>query len=165
MTESSNPLELIAVAAMCSNRVIGKSGKLPWHIPEDLAFFKQLTSGYPVIMGRKTFESIGRALPNRRNVIISKSLETAPEGTSLFNSIDELSRPEACLYGKVFVIGGAQVYASLMQKIGEIYLSYIYEEHEGDTFFPEFEEAFEPFVVIKKYESFEVRHHMRRPGA
>ena len=165
MNETSSPLELIAVAAMSSNRVIGQSGTLPWHIPEDLQFFKQLTSGHPVIMGRKTFESIGHPLPNRLNVIISTSLKTAPEGTLLLTSIDRLSEPDACLNGKVFVIGGAQLYTSLMQQIGEIYLSYIYANHEGDVFFPEFEDDFAPYDVIRRYEIFEVRRYLRRSRA
>lgn len=160
MSQELNPLQLIAVAAMSSNRVIGRDGKLPWHFPEDLKFFKQLTSGHPVVMGRKTFESIGRPLPNRQNVILSTTLDKAPEGTSLVSSVDDLNR----LKGKVFVIGGAQIYAALMNRIDELYLSYIYDEHEGDTFFPEFEEHFSPYESIRQSDHFEVRHYVRLTG-
>ena len=159
--QSDNPLELIAVAAMSSNRVIGRCGQLPWHLPEDLKFFKELTSGHPVIMGRRTFESIGRPLPNRHNVVISKSLDSAPEGTSLISSIEDLDAPELRLNGKVFVIGGAQVYACLMPRIDERYLSYIYEEHEGETKFPDFEEGFADFSLIRTHDLFEIRHYTR----
>ncbi len=161
MNDSLKPLKLIAVAAMSCNRVIGKAGKLPWHIPEDLQFFKRLTSGSPVLMGRKTFESIGRPLPDRRNFIVSTSLDSAPEGTMVINSIDELNDLEPRLSGKVFVIGGAQIYASLMGEISEIYLSYIYDKHEGDTYFPEFEKHFAPYEIILKNDLFEVRHFTR----
>ena len=161
MMQAANQLELIAVAAMSSNRVIGKAGQLPWHLPEDLKFFKELTSGHPVLMGRRTFESIGRPLPNRHNVIISKSLDSAPEGTSLISSIEALDDPESGLQGKVFVIGGAQVYASLMPRIAEIYLSYIYKEHEGETEFPHFEEGFAKFSLIRSHDLFEIRHYAR----
>ena len=83
-------MKIHLIWAQDQNGGIGKDRKLPWHIPEDLQFFKQLTSGHPVIMGRKTFESIGHPLPNRLNVIISTSLKTAPEGTLLLTSIDSL---------------------------------------------------------------------------
>lgn len=161
MTQAPDPLRLIAVAAMAGNRVIGKDGKLPWRLPEDLEFFKQLTTGHPVIMGRRTFESIGRPLPERRNIIISKSLKTAPAGTDLVASIDALRLPPVNLSGRVFVIGGAQIYTALMPQIDEIYLSYIFENHQGDTVLPEFEDFFDLREVIRKYESFEVRHYVR----
>lgn len=161
MTQSSPPLQLIAVAAMASNRVIGINGKLPWKLPEDLKFFKQLTSGYPVIMGRKTLDSIGRPLPGRRNIIISRTLKSAPAGTDLVASIEALRLPSVNLHGRAFVIGGAQIYTALMPQIDEIYLSYIFEDHQGDTTLPEFEESFELSKVIKKYKDFEVRHYLR----
>lgn len=161
MTQSPDPLRLIAVAAMASNRVIGKNGKLPWRLPADLDFFKRLTTGYPVIMGRKTFESIGRPLPKRRNIIISTTLKIAPSGTDLVASIDALRLPSINLSGKAFVIGGAQIYAALMPQIDEIYLSYIFEDHQGDATLPEFETSFDLKEVIKKYDDFEVRHYFR----
>ena len=161
MTQTPDPLRLIAVAAMASNRVIGRNGKLPWKLPEDLEFFKRLTTGYPVIMGRKTFESIGRPLPKRRNIIISNTLKTAPSGTDLVASIDALRLPSNNLSGRAFVIGGAQIYNALMPQIDEIYLSYIFEDHQGDVTLPEFEKSFDLKEVIKKYDAFEVRHYLR----
>lgn len=165
MIMPASQLELVAVAAMASNRVIGRSGQLPWHIPEDLKFFKELTSGHPVLMGRRTFESIGHPLPKRHNVIISQSLDSAPAGTSLIRSTESLHSPDLAISGKVFVIGGAQVYASLMPLINEIYLSFIYEEHEGDTTFPEFEENFGEYSLIRSYDRFEIRHYIRNTDA
>jgi dihydrofolate reductase len=158
---STSALKLVAVAAMASNRIIGKEGQLPWHLPEDLKFFKALTTGHAVLMGRKTFESIGRPLPNRQNIILSKSLTSPPDGTILVSSAEEIFSPELDLKGKLYVIGGAKVYESLMSQTSEIFLSYIHEEYSGDTSFPHFEEAFGNYTVIEKFDLFEVRHYIR----
>jgi len=158
---SGNQLKLIAVAAMASNRVIGKNGQLPWHLPEDLKFFKELTSGHAVIMGRKTFDSIGRPLPKRKNIIISKSLQRAHAGTSLVNSIEEIFSANLGVTGDLYVIGGAQVYESLMPHISELFLSYIHKEYSGDTTFPEFENKFGDYKQVKQFDQFEVRHYKR----
>ena len=158
---SGNNLKLIAVAAMASNRVIGKNGQLPWRLSEDLKFFKELTSGHAVIMGRKTFDSIGRPLPNRKNIIISKSLQRAHAGTILVKSIEEILSADLGLTGELYVIGGAQVYESLMPHISELFLSYIHQEYSGDTTFPEFENTFGDYKLIKQFDQFEVRHYVR----
>ncbi len=151
---------LIAVVAMASNRVIGRGGELPWHLSEDLKFFKRLTSGGTVAMGRKTYESIGRPLPNRRNVILSRSLGAPPKGCELARSIDDLPAGDG-----IFVIGGAEIYAALLPRIDEIVLSYVFEPHEGDTFFPEFEDEFELAETLLETPEFEVRRYLRRPPA
>lgn len=158
---STSTLKLVAVAAMASNRIIGKAGQLPWHLPEDLKFFKELTSGNAVLMGRKTFESIGRPLPNRQNIILSKSLAIPPDGTTVVSCAEEIFSPELDLKGDLYVIGGAKVYESLMPQTSEIFLSYIHEEYSGDTSFPQFEEAFGNYAVIQKFDLFEVRHYVR----
>ncbi len=153
----TGPLRLIAVVAMASNRVIGKDGGLPWHLPEDLKFFKKLTSGGTVVMGRKTYESIGRPLPNRRNIVLSRSLESAPEGCELATGIDDIQ-----LSGDVFIIGGAQIYSALMDQLDEIILTYVFEPYEGDTLLPEFEAGFEMKEVIALTPEFEVRRYARK---
>lgn len=158
MTPAAPP-RLIAVVAMASNRVIGRDGQLPWHLPGDLKFFKKLTSGGTIIMGRKTYESIGRPLPNRRNIVLSKSLESAPEGCELARDIDAID-----IDGDAFVIGGAQIYAALLPRIDEIILSYIFEAHAGDTVLPEFEDDFEQVGVLLKTPEFEVRRYSRLAG-
>jgi len=158
---SCNQLKLIAVAAMASNRVIGKNGQLPWHLSDDLKFFKELTSGNAVLMGRKTFDSIGRPLPNRKNIIISKSLQRAHEGTILVKSIEEIFSEGLGITGDLYVIGGAQVYELLMPHTTELFLSYIHQKYSGDTTFPEFESTFGEYKVVRQFDHFEVRHYVR----
>ena len=155
--EDNSPLRLIAVVAMASNRVIGKDGGLPWHLPEDLKFFKQFTTGGTIVMGRKTYESIGRPLPNRRNIVLSRSLETAPEGCELAADLGDLD-----LSGDVFIIGGAQIYAALLDQLDEIIMTYVFDAYEGDTLLPEFEDGFEMREVLALTPEFEVRRYTRK---
>ena len=155
-------MRLVAVVAMASNRVIGRDGDLPWQFPEDLKFFKSLTMGHPIVMGRKTFESIGRPLPKRRNIVLSRTLEQAPEGCELIGSIDELGPGGLDLRGTVYVIGGTQIYAALLPALSEIILTFVHEPHEGDTFFPRFEDRFELSEVLLRSEDYERRRYVAR---
>lgn len=150
---------LIAIVAMSSNRVIGRNGTLPWHFPEDLKFFKRTTLGHPILMGRTTFESIGRPLPGRQNIVLSRTL--APrEGVTVIRTLEEL--PQACPEADtVFVIGGAQVYAELLPKCDGLYLTWIEQPYEGDTFLPAFEHLFTLKEVLEKTESLEFRYYER----
>ena len=161
---SAKSYSLIAVVAMASNRVIGRDGQLPWQLPEDLKLFKKITLGHPILMGRKTYESIGRPLPKRRNIVISRTWE-APEGidVEVIKSPDQLN--SLGFEGQVFLIGGAQVYAALLPLCDEVLLSYVYEPHEGDTVFPAFEDQFELSAVVEKFEAFELRRYLRRASA
>ncbi len=152
-------MKLKAIAAMASNRVIGKEGKLPWHLPEDFRWFKKLTMGHPIVMGRKTCESIGRPLPGRRNVVVSRQWTTAPEGFELIHSIEALGDLE--LEGDVFVIGGAVLYKELLPECEEFYLSYVFEEYQGDAIFPAFEDQFKLEEVMASYPEFELRRYVR----
>jgi len=126
---------LAIIAAIGNNRVIGKDGKLPWHISEDLKRFKRLTTGHTVLMGRKTFESITSSLPNRRKVVISSkqipNIETYP---SLESAMIALADQE-----KVFAIGGGKIYTQLLEKADELYLTFVDMDVDGDTFFPPYE--------------------------
>ncbi len=127
---------LSLLVAASENNVIGKDNALPWHLPDDLKRFKALTRGKTVIMGRKTYESIGHPLPDRRNIVISRQLESAPEGTELAHSINDavdLVKSEA----EVFVIGGADIYAQLLPLGKKIYMTRVHATIEGDAFFPE----------------------------
>jgi len=122
------------VAACSSNRVIGKDNKLIWNVPGDLKRFKEMTSGHTVLMGRKTYESIGRPLPNRRNVILSRNSELIVEGcftyTSLVDTLDMFKND-------VFIIGGEEIYRQSLPYVNRIELTLIHKEFEGDAFFPE----------------------------
>ena len=148
---------------MAANRVIGKDGALPWHLPEDLKFFRRTTTGHPILMGRKTWESLGRPLPNRRNLILSRTLPDQP-GAEVLRSVaafDALA-PE----GPVFIIGGAEIYQLLLPRTDEILLTVLDAPAEGDTTFPAFEAGFGPAEVLGRLPGIaEWRRYLRRPPA
>ena len=127
---------MITLIAACSrNRVIGKDNTLIWNVPGDLKRFKELTTGHPVLMGRKTFDSIGRPLPNRTNIVITRNTEWSHPGVITYqNWRDALPIFEN---QKLFVIGGGEIYQQLMPYADEILLTYIDRDYEGDSFFPE----------------------------
>jgi dihydrofolate reductase len=127
------------IVAMDDNRVIGKNNQLPWRLPEDLKFFKKVTMGHPVAMGRKTHESIGRLLPGRENIIITRNREYDPEDCSVFHSIEEFVENCRSRDEEVFVIGGAEIFKETFPHADRLYLTHIHEEFAGDTFFPEFD--------------------------
>ncbi len=129
--------ELVLVAAMARNRVIGNQGDMPWRLPADLAHFKQVTLGHPVIMGRKTFESIGKPLPGRRNIVISRSRPRLPERVELADSLDTaLSR---CVDAqRVMIIGGGEIYRQALPLANRLELTLVDAEPDGDTVFPDY---------------------------
>ena len=130
---------LSLIVAVAQNGVIGDRNALLWHISEDLKHFKALTSGHPVVMGRKTYESLGRPLPNRTNVVISRQELEIP-GCRVVHSLDEAL---ALFPGdeEVFIIGGAQIYAEALPRADRFYLTRVFHAYEGDTRFPEWDEA------------------------
>ena len=127
-------LELIA--AVARNGVIGRNGQLPWHLPDDLKHFKQLTLGHPILMGRRTYESIGRPLPGRRNIVISETLKIAPEGTELASSPDAALHLLANHNGPAFIIGGAVLYQATLPRVQTLHLTEVDEDVQGDAFLP-----------------------------
>lgn len=160
-SHSSPPAQprLIAIVAMAANRVIGRDGALPWHYPEDLKFFKRTTLGHPILMGRTTFESIGRPLPGRQNIVLSRTLEPR-EGITVIRDVSELS--SACPSAEtLFVIGGAQIYAELLPRCDGLYLTLVKKEYEGDTFLPPFEDGFVLKEVLETTEDLEFRYYQR----
>ena len=129
-------MKISLIVAMASNRVIGHNNKMPWHLSADLKKFKQITMGSPIIMGRKTFESIGRPLPGRKNIIISRNPEYKAENCQVFHTLD--SAIASCQKHKeVFIIGGSTLYQAILDKAQQIYLTQINQEFHGDTRFPE----------------------------
>jgi dihydrofolate reductase len=129
-------MKISLIVAMSSNRVIGVNGKMPWHLSADLKRFRQITLGHPVIMGRKTFEAIGRPLPGRKNIIISSNVDYHHPDCQIYNNI--ASGLEACEKSpEVFVIGGASLYDALLSQADVLYLTEICKVFAGDTFFPE----------------------------
>jgi len=132
------------IVAMAENRVIGRDGKLPWRIPGDLKHFKQTTMGKPVVMGRKTWESLGCPLPGRANVIVTRDLAYGVEGAYVAHDIDAaLALAEGLAAGgdEVMVIGGADIYAQTINRADRLYLTEIHMETEGDALFPELDEG------------------------
>ncbi len=125
------------VAALAANGVIGRGGQLPWHLPDDFRYFKALTMGHPIIMGRRTFESIGKALPGRQSVVVSTTLDGPPAvGVELARSLDEAMKLVAEHPQPAFVIGGRMLYAEAIDRVGVMHLTELDEPFEGDTFFP-----------------------------
>lgn len=135
-------MEKITIVAIADNYAIGKDNALLWHISEDLKFFKRTTSGYPVIMGRKTFESIGRALPKRVNIVVSRGFD-APEGVILAKSLHDAFNI-ASNFGaeKCFVMGGGQLYKTAMEEVDSLCVTHVHTViNDADTYFPVIDEA------------------------
>ena len=132
-------MRLSIVVAMDSNRLIGKDNGLPWHLPADLAFFKKLTTGNTILMGRKTFDSIGRPLPNRRNIVITRNADIEITDCEVVNSIEKallLAQSET----EVMVIGGAKLYQQILPIADRLYITQVEGEFDGDTYFPHYDE-------------------------
>lgn len=133
-------MQLAIIAALAKQRVIGYQNKLPWHLPADLRHFKQLTLGKPVIMGRKTFESIGKPLPGRTNVIVSRNADYQAEGCRIAHSLTEAlaqvsEAPEA------MIIGGTEIFRQALPLAQKLYLTFIHADIKGDVFFPEWQSS------------------------
>lgn len=124
------------IAAMAENRVIGHGGDLPWRLPRDMRHFQRLTTGHTVIMGRKTYDSVGQPLPNRRNLVITRNLDYRPPGIEVFLGLDDaLLAADA---NEVFVAGGAEIYRLALPRAERLYLTVVHAVVGGDTFFPAF---------------------------
>jgi dihydrofolate reductase len=133
--EHSEGPSITFIVAMARNRVIGQGGRMPWHLSEDLRRFRELTWGKSILMGRRTFESIGRPLPGRHNIILTRNRQFEAQGGTVVGSLEEAL---AVVRGEeVMVIGGASLYAALLPKAVKIHLTQIHADYTGDTFFPE----------------------------
>ncbi len=133
-------MKLSLIVAMATNRTIGIDKKMPWHLSADLKKFKKITMGHPIIMGRKTFESIGRPLPGRQNIIISRNPQYQQLGCLVFNDIE--SALQSCAeHNEVFVIGGATLYEATLERADRLYITEIQQEFDGDTRFLEVKQS------------------------
>jgi len=152
-------VRFIAIAAMAENRVIGSGNELPWHVPEDFRWFKSKTIGKTLLMGRKTFQSLGKPLPKRRTIVLSRSGFSA-DGITVVASLDELeaelTEPE------LWICGGGEIYRMTMDRWDELFLSVIDGEYEGDAFFPEFEDKMTGGESVHEGAVFRVRHYLGR---
>lgn len=147
------------IVAIGKNREIGKGNKLLWHIPEDLKNFKEITTGKTVIMGRKTFESIGRPLPNRKNIVLSKNGDKESfeqKGIELYQNLENLIADYKNSEEEIFIIGGEQIYREFMQKglVRRLYISYIeFSDLEADAYFPEIDYNSWKIIKEKSYDN------------
>lgn len=158
MKETMNPPQIIIIAAVARNRAIGLDNKLLWRLPEDLKRFKALTMGYPILMGRKTFESLGRPLPGRRNLVISRNPHSRFEGAEIFGSL--AAAIAACADAeKVFVIGGAEIYAQALAMADRLDLTEVDDSPQGDAFFPDY--GSEPWQEISREPREDPNSHIR----
>ena len=144
---------------MSLNRVIGATNKIPWHLPEDFKWFKQLTTGNVIVMGRKTFESIGRPLPNRETIVLSRSQFSYP-GVRTVSDLGQIDLANESR--EVFICGGAQIYAQTLPDCSDLFLTVVKREIEGDAFFPPFEEFFELAEELRDTAEFKILHYRRR---
>ena len=152
-------LEIHAIVAMTPSRVIGNGNELPWHLPEDLKQFKQRTTGHTILMGRKTFDSIGRPLPNRRNIVLTRQAINI-SGVEVIHDLGELRELE--INGAIFVIGGAEIYRLTLPYCHSLYLTRLKHEYEGDVHFPAFDDDFETQQDIFENEDFTVTHWVNK---
>lgn len=144
---------------MSLNRVIGAAGKIPWHLPEDFKWFKQMTTGHVLLMGRKTFDSIGRPLPNRTTIVLSRRKDPIP-GVQTISDLSQIDA-ETIAPGErqIFICGGADIYRQTLPLCADLYLTLVKRTVEGDTFFPPFEDRFELLSEVLDCADFKILHY------
>ncbi len=139
-------MTLSILVAHDQQRVIGYKNALPWHIPNDLKHVKQLSTGHTLVMGRKTFESIGKPLPNRKNVVLTRDNNFKSDGVKVIHTIDDIYNLE----GHVFIFGGQTLFEVMIDKVDDMYITVVDGKHQGDTFFPPY--TFEDWMVVSSEE-------------
>lgn len=139
------------IVAIAKNNVIGKNNEIPWHYPEDLQYFKEVTMGKNVLMGSKTFDSIikrlGKPLPGRNNIVLSRNKDFSYPGVTVINDLESFLKSQT---DDIFIIGGSSIYRQTLAYADKLYITFIDEEYEGDTFFPEID--FQNYQLIEKKE-------------
>jgi dihydrofolate reductase len=148
-----------AIAAMSLNRVIGAGNRIPWHVPEDFKWFKKMTTGHVIVMGRKTFEAIGKPLPNRTTIVLTRS--PAPiAGARTISALSQLDPASPEFAGReIFICGGAQVYEQVLPSCSDLYLTLVKREVAGDVFFPPFEDQFKLVEELRDEPEFKILHY------
>ena len=145
---------LSLLVAASENNVIGKDNQLPWHLPNDLKYFKNLTWGMPILMGRKTFDSIGKPLPGRKSIVITRNMDWQQEHVVVVHSIDgAIEKARQDDVKEVFVIGGAEIFHTSFKTASRIYLTRVHAEIDGDVFFPELQESDWKLISAKRCEA------------
>jgi dihydrofolate reductase len=142
--------KLSMIAAVAQNLAIGKNNQLLWHLPEDLKRFKEITKGHPVLMGQKTFESLGKPLPGRVNIVISIDPNYRAEGCVIVHSLEEaLEAGKKTGSDEIFVIGGGSIYKQFLPKADKLYITKVHRDFEADVFFPPYEDRFKKIVYSR----------------
>ena len=149
---------------MSLNRVIGAGNRIPWHLPEDFRWFKQMTTGQVIVMGRKTFESIGKPLPNRATIVLTRSPNPIP-GAQTVSDLSRIDPADPALAGRdIFICGGAQLYQQALPLCSDLYLTVVQRVVEGDVLFPAFEDQFELVEEVIERPEFKILHYRTREG-
>ena len=149
-----------AIAAMSLNRVIGKGNRLPWHLPEELKWLRKITHGQVIVMGRKTFESMGRPMPDRENIVLTRSDIEIP-GVRILRSLDDVEKLETDK--EIWIFGGAEIYKQALPRCRDLYLTVVNQQIvDGDVFFPEFENDFELKEVSRREPEFTINHYVNK---
>ena len=154
-----NKPKLSLIWAMDQNRLIGNNNSLPWYLPADLAFFKRTTMGKPMIMGRKTFDSIGRPLPGRQNIVITRDSTFSAQGCDIANSIEEAMSLVSEEKQEAMLIGGASLYLQMLEQADTLYITQIHHTFSGDTWFPEMDMSQWSEVYREDFEADEKNLH------
>jgi dihydrofolate reductase len=149
---------MIAVAAMATNRMIGADRKIPWHLPEDLRWFKELTMGGTLLMGRVTYDSIGRPLPGRKTIILSRQDGLQVPGVEVIRDLSQLRGAET--QGEIFVVGGAEVYQVTLPFCRDLYLTEVRRDVDGDRRMPVFEDLFRFSAVLRETPEMRIVHYV-----
>lgn len=139
---------------MAADRAIGLNNTMPWHLPGDLKLFKRLTMGHPILMGRKTWQSLGRPLPGRQNIVLTRDTAFEAPGATVIHDIADLQQMEL-QSSEVMVIGGAQIYELMLPHMSALYVSEVQGEWQADTYFPPFREHFTRREVLERFEGFD----------
>lgn len=148
-------ISFTGVVAMASDRAIGKDNGIPWRLPEDMRTFKRITMGHPILMGRKTWESLGRPLPGRQNIVLTRSADFRAEGAVVIRDWEEL-RAIALQDSEIMVIGGAQIYALLLPHMNKLYVSEVHGTFPADTYFPPFSHLFSSPIHVQAFSDFDL---------
>lgn len=143
---------------MAENRAIGNQGQIPWHLPDDFKWFKRITMGHILVMGRKTYESIGRPLPGRKTFVLSRTQHKIP-GVEIFNDFSNLEQLDTDKI--IWIAGGSEIYAQMLPQCSELFLTRVHREVEGDAFFPKFENRFYLAEKISEQPEFTIEHWRR----
>ncbi|MVM36556.1 dihydrofolate reductase [Spirosoma sp. HMF3257] len=135
-------MKISLIAAVAENGVIGLNNDMPWHLPDDFAFFKRKTSHHPIIMGRKSLEALGKPLPNRTNIVITRNPDFTADGVTIVHTLeDAIANTKAINQMEIFIIGGAEIYKLALPLATTLYLTEIHQAYEGDAYFPDFDKS------------------------